>query len=50
MQTNLLTLIRIAYKNIRDMTDIDAREFKEFDDELDVDIMKIEKNDLIFLL
>ncbi|SME51973.1 hypothetical protein BACERE00185_05739 [Bacillus mobilis] len=32
------------------MTDIDAREFKEFDDELDVDIMKIEKNDSIFLL
>ena len=25
------------------MTDIDAREFKEFDDELDVDIIKIEK-------
>ncbi|MEK4694546.1 RNaseH domain-containing protein [Bacillus sp. FSL M8-0063] len=30
------------------MTDIDAREFKEFDDELDVDIMKIEKKDSIF--
>ncbi|WP_142293509.1 RNaseH domain-containing protein [Bacillus sp. K2I17] len=32
------------------MTDIDAREFKEFDDELDVDIMKIEKKDSIILL
>lgn len=32
------------------MTDIDAREFKEFDDELDVDIMKIEKKDSIMLL
>lgn len=31
-------------------TDIDAREFKEFDDELDVDIMKIEKKDSIILL
>ncbi|EEM77607.1 hypothetical protein bthur0010_23850 [Bacillus thuringiensis serovar pondicheriensis BGSC 4BA1] len=29
------------------MTDIDAREFKEFDDELDVDIIKIEKKDSI---
>ncbi|KLA02950.1 hypothetical protein B4086_2492 [Bacillus cereus] len=32
------------------MTDIDAREFKEFDDELDVDIIKIEKKDSIILL
>ncbi|MDA1633797.1 RNaseH domain-containing protein [Bacillus cereus] len=32
------------------MTDIDAREFKEFDDELDVDTMKIEKKDSIILL
>lgn len=32
------------------MTDIDAREFKESDDELDVDIMKIEKKDSIILL
>ncbi|GMR66506.1 hypothetical protein BAC7755_31760 [Bacillus sp. MN7755] len=32
------------------MTDIDAREFKEFDDELDVDIMKIEKKDSIMFL
>ncbi len=32
------------------VTDIDAREFKEFDDELDVDIMKIEKKDSIILL
>ncbi|WP_142306198.1 RNaseH domain-containing protein [Bacillus wiedmannii] len=31
-------------------TDIDAREFKEFDDELDVDIMKIEKKDSIIFL
>lgn len=32
------------------MTDIDAREFKEFDDELDVDIIKGEKKDSIILL
>ncbi|KAA0783384.1 MULTISPECIES: RNaseH domain-containing protein [Bacillus cereus group] len=32
------------------MTDIDAREFKEFDDELDVDIINIEKKDSIILL
>ncbi|MGG0168195.1 RNaseH domain-containing protein, partial [Bacillus tropicus] len=32
------------------MTDIDAREFKEFDDELDVDIIKIEKKDSIILI
>ncbi|MGZ7149317.1 RNaseH domain-containing protein [Bacillus sp. BC08] len=32
------------------MTDIDAREFKEFDDELDVDIIKIKKKDSISLL
>ena len=32
------------------MTDIDAREFKEFDDELDVDILKIEKKDSIIML
>ncbi len=25
------------------ITDIDAREFKEFDDELDVDVVKVEK-------
>ena len=29
------------------LTDIDAREFKEFDDELDVDIIKKEKEDSI---
>ncbi|MFP3377113.1 RNaseH domain-containing protein [Bacillus sp. SIMBA_069] len=32
------------------VTDIDAREFKEFDDELDVDIINIEKKDSIILL
>ncbi|MBE5106604.1 DUF3893 domain-containing protein [Bacillus thuringiensis] len=32
------------------ITDIDIREFKEFDDELDVDIIKIEKKDSIILL
>uniref|UniRef100_UPI0022E0EB17 RNaseH domain-containing protein n=2 Tax=Bacillaceae TaxID=186817 RepID=UPI0022E0EB17 len=32
------------------MTDIDAREFREFDDELDVDIIKVEKKDSIILL
>lgn len=32
------------------MTDIDAREFKEFYDELDVDIIKTEKKDSIILL
>ena len=47
---NEITLIRNAHKIIRDMTDIDAREFKEFDDELDVDTMKIEKKDSIILL
>ena len=31
------------------ITDIDAREFKEFDDELDVDV-KVEKKDSIILL
>lgn len=44
---NEITLMRNAYKIIRDMTDIDAREFKEFDDELDVDIINIEKEDSI---
>lgn len=29
--------------------DIDVREFKEFDDELDVDVVKVEKKDLIIL-
>ena len=32
------------------ITDIDAREFKEFDDELDVDVVKVEKKDSIILL
>ncbi|CEY49998.1 Uncharacterised protein [Streptococcus pneumoniae] len=32
------------------ITDIDAREFKEFDDELDVDVVKVEKKDSITLL
>ena len=32
------------------VTDIDAREFKEFEDELDVDIIKIEKKDSMILL
>ncbi len=32
------------------MKDRDAREFKEFDVELDVDIIKIEKKDSIILL
>ncbi|PFY29422.1 translation initiation inhibitor [Bacillus toyonensis] len=31
-------------------TDIDAREFKEFDDELDVDVIKREKKDSIVLI
>ncbi|PGV54214.1 translation initiation inhibitor [Bacillus cereus] len=32
------------------ITDIDAREFKEFEDELDVDIIKMEKKDSVILL
>ena len=32
------------------ITDIDAREFKEFDDELDVDVVKVEKKESIILL
>ncbi|MED3357845.1 RNaseH domain-containing protein [Bacillus thuringiensis] len=32
------------------ITDIDAREFKEFNDELDVDVVKVEKKDSIILL
>ncbi|GAB6430880.1 RNaseH domain-containing protein [Bacillus luti] len=32
------------------ITDIDAREFKEFEDELDVDIINIEKKDSVILL
>ncbi|EJS76439.1 RNaseH domain-containing protein [Bacillus cereus] len=32
------------------VTDIDAREFKEFDDELDVDVINIEEKDSIILL
>ncbi|WP_179862524.1 hypothetical protein [Bacillus wiedmannii] len=47
---NEITLIRNLHKINRDMKDRDTREFKEFDNELDVDIIKIEKKDSIILL